>query len=367
MNGSHSEVRYQVFVSSTFTDLKEEREKVLQAILECKAFPAGMELFPSADDEQFDFIKREIDSSDYYILVIAGRYGSLADDGVSFTEKEFDYALAQKKPILAFLVQDLGKLLSEKCEGEPEMRDKLSAFREKAKKSRLIKYFTNSDELKGQVLQSLNYQFRLSPKRGWVPAGQSKRDDLEEIRMLQNKVITLESENAELKATQGKTAMQLAQGEDVVSWTVDTRTLCLGREQFQLAQVTLITNWDEILCALYPGATSRLHASMVNVCLLRLLADKLITDKDLPSDSIARWRTIAHGTRSGNVMNLDFLQNIKADIYRQYTGLGFIEEITEGVNDISSGVPITVYKPVWRLTRRGEEYLALIRGFKRIE
>jgi hypothetical protein len=38
MSGSQDEVRYQVFVSSTFTDLKEERGKVLQAILESKAF-----------------------------------------------------------------------------------------------------------------------------------------------------------------------------------------------------------------------------------------------------------------------------------------------------------------------------------------
>ena len=34
------ERRYQVFVSSTFEDLKDEREKVLQAVLEMKAFPA---------------------------------------------------------------------------------------------------------------------------------------------------------------------------------------------------------------------------------------------------------------------------------------------------------------------------------------
>ncbi len=49
------ETSYQVFVSSTFRDLQEERQKVLQAILEVQAFPAGMELFPAADAEQFEF------------------------------------------------------------------------------------------------------------------------------------------------------------------------------------------------------------------------------------------------------------------------------------------------------------------------
>jgi hypothetical protein len=68
-------------------------------MLELKAFPSGMEMFPSADDEQWEFIKREIDSSDYYVLVVAGKYGSVAPDGVSYTEKEYDHALGQKKPV----------------------------------------------------------------------------------------------------------------------------------------------------------------------------------------------------------------------------------------------------------------------------
>jgi hypothetical protein len=57
--------RFQVFVSSTFKDLTDERQKVFQAILEMRAFPAGMELFPSADEEQMEFIRNEILSSDY--------------------------------------------------------------------------------------------------------------------------------------------------------------------------------------------------------------------------------------------------------------------------------------------------------------
>jgi|SRR5215467_5946303 len=75
------ERRFQVFISSTYRDLEQERQKVLQAVLEMKAFPSGMELFPSADDEQWEFIKGEIDSSDYYIVIVAGKYGSLAPDG----------------------------------------------------------------------------------------------------------------------------------------------------------------------------------------------------------------------------------------------------------------------------------------------
>ena len=44
--------RYQVFVSSTFADLKEERSKVIQTIMELDCIPAGMEIFPAIDEEQ---------------------------------------------------------------------------------------------------------------------------------------------------------------------------------------------------------------------------------------------------------------------------------------------------------------------------
>jgi hypothetical protein len=44
--------RYQVFVSSTYEDLKEERQHVIQALLETKCIPLGMELFPAASMEQ---------------------------------------------------------------------------------------------------------------------------------------------------------------------------------------------------------------------------------------------------------------------------------------------------------------------------
>lgn len=43
--------KYQVFVSSTYEDLQEHRRHVMQALLELDCFPAGMELFPSSDQE----------------------------------------------------------------------------------------------------------------------------------------------------------------------------------------------------------------------------------------------------------------------------------------------------------------------------
>ena len=176
--GHADEVRYQVFVSSTFADLKkDEREKVLQAILELRAFPAGMGLFPAADQEQFEFIKGEIDSSDCYIVIIAGRYGSIAEKGVSYTEKEYDYAVSIGKPVLAFLHRNIDQIRGEFLERSEEGRHRLNRFRDKASKRRLVNFYEKPDELKANVLTSLMGVFRLRPMRGWVRAGQTSRAD----------------------------------------------------------------------------------------------------------------------------------------------------------------------------------------------
>ena len=80
------EKRYQVFVSSTYADLREERQRVIQALMEMDCIPSGMELFPAADEEQWHFIRKVIDDCDYYLLIIGGRYG-LTPEGLSYTEK----------------------------------------------------------------------------------------------------------------------------------------------------------------------------------------------------------------------------------------------------------------------------------------
>src|SRR5215471_10666556 len=106
------ERRYQVFVSSTYADLQDERQEVMQALLELDCIPAGMELFPAANEDQWTLIKKVIDDCDYYIVIGAGRYGSIGPSGQSYTEMEYRYALEQGKPVIGFLHKDIGKLPS---------------------------------------------------------------------------------------------------------------------------------------------------------------------------------------------------------------------------------------------------------------
>ncbi|SHH56977.1 DUF4062 domain-containing protein [Clostridium intestinale] len=160
--------RYQVFISSTFADLEDERKEVMEAIINLNCFPAGMEMFPAADIEQFEYIKTIIDQSDYYVLVIAGRYGSVSDDGISYTEKEYEYAKEKGIPVLAFVKKDIDNLLVKQTDNNPELKQKLLDFREKAMKNRLAKYWNEKMELKYNVHDSLSKSFQLSPRVGWV-------------------------------------------------------------------------------------------------------------------------------------------------------------------------------------------------------
>jgi len=104
------EKKYQIFISSTYKDLIEARSKVRDAILSMMHFPVGMEMFNAADEEQWEIIQETIDSSDYYVLILGQRYGSViesgSDAGISYTEKEFRYAREKKIPILVFIIDD---------------------------------------------------------------------------------------------------------------------------------------------------------------------------------------------------------------------------------------------------------------------
>lgn len=170
-------IKYQVFVSSTYEDLKEERKEVTQAILECDCFPAGMELFPASNRSQWDIIKKVIDESDFYLVVIAGRYGSMGIDDsgakVSYTEMEFDYAMKNGKPILALIHEDIDQLPSSKTEKNANKIRKLKKFYEKACAGRVIKKWNNKDNLKSAVLSAIVDLKEETEAVGWIKANYS--------------------------------------------------------------------------------------------------------------------------------------------------------------------------------------------------
>ncbi|WP_051049931.1 DUF4062 domain-containing protein [Nafulsella turpanensis] len=126
--------KYQVFVSSTYKDLLEERQEVMQALLELDCIPVGMELFPAADDDQWTLIKGLIDDCDYYILIVGGRYGSTSEKGVSYTQMEYEYATSQEIPVISFLPKEPNKIELGKTDLDNESQERLKAFKDLVQK-----------------------------------------------------------------------------------------------------------------------------------------------------------------------------------------------------------------------------------------
>ncbi|MDM0086899.1 MULTISPECIES: DUF4062 domain-containing protein [unclassified Variovorax] len=160
--------RYQVFVSSTFADLKDERQKIMQTLMEMDCIPAGMELFPAADEEQLAFIEKIIDDCDYYLLLIGGRYGSTTPEGVSYTEKEYDYAIQKGIKVIALLHQNPEEIPMGKSEQDPVLRGRLAAFRDKVANGRLVRFWGRAEDLPGMVSLSLSKTIKTYPAVGWI-------------------------------------------------------------------------------------------------------------------------------------------------------------------------------------------------------
>src|SRR5437879_6410347 len=124
-----TEKRFQVFLSSTFKDLVEERQQVIQGLLTLDCFPCGMEFFPASNEEVWEAIKSLIEQCDYYVVIVGGKYGSVDEEGISYTEKEYRFALESEIPVLAFLAKDPNQIVRGKSEIDPEKAKKLDAFR----------------------------------------------------------------------------------------------------------------------------------------------------------------------------------------------------------------------------------------------
>jgi|SynMetStandDraft_2_1070026.scaffolds.fasta_scaffold01056_6 hypothetical protein len=189
-----SEKKYQIFISSTFSDLEEARDKVSKVILGLHHFPIGMEMFSAGDLEQWEVIRDTINVSDYYVLIIGQRYGSLAADGVSYTEKEYDYAKAQGIPILAFIQDQNIPTAPSDREHEPEKVERLKSFIAKAKSNKMCDFWKNYDELSTKVAIALPKSFARSPRQGWARGGGISPEVMEELASLSKENRALKDE-----------------------------------------------------------------------------------------------------------------------------------------------------------------------------
>lgn len=193
-----SKKKLQVFVSSTYTDLKDERQAAVSAILKAGHIPAGMELFTAGDKSQMATIEKWIDESDVYMLILGGRYGSVEKTtNLSYTELEYDYAKQQGKAMFAVVIKEEALAEKVKRDGvnamERDSPKELKLFREKVL-SNISSFFSDEKDIKLCVHESLADLADNESLKGWVSA-----DAVEDSKALNDEIRRLREENLALK------------------------------------------------------------------------------------------------------------------------------------------------------------------------
>ena len=317
----------------------------MHALLELDCIPSGMELFPAADEDQWSLIKGVIDECDYYILILGGRYGSIGPDGVGYTEMEYQYALDNGKPIIAFLHKDPDALPKKRTEQTEEGQEQFKTFRANVQ-NKMCKYWETPAELGSVVSRSLIKLQKSHPGVGWV-RGNLVLDQEASLEMLELKKqiekLNSQLEEARTKAPPG--TEQLAQGSEF--FYIDYRASSEFEKKYYNWSGSSQTTWDEIF---YQVSPMMIHEA--SDAQLRESIDELVRKLEVPRLKNKKTSK-GHSFYKFIIDNEDF-QTIKV----QLRALGLVgkSEKSRSVKDTGT---------YWTLTPYGDSVMNRLRAIKR--
>lgn len=186
--------KYTVFISSTYEDLKEERQEIVKACLKKGHIPIGMEMFSAGNESQWEVIQRTIEASDYYVLILAHRYGSTidAEGGISYTEKEYDYAVKVGVPVIGLVISKEAGWPDTKRETDRVKLDRLAAFKAKVQ-SRMIAFWTDKASLRIEFGDGFDAAQISHARPGWIRSNQAASPQIA------NEIARLSEDNERLR------------------------------------------------------------------------------------------------------------------------------------------------------------------------
>jgi hypothetical protein len=349
------ERRYQVFISSTFTDLMEERKEVIQALLELDCLPAGMEMFPSANDDQWTLIKKVIDQSDFYVVVVGGRYGRMSAQGISYTEMEYDHAVERGIPVLGFVHADPGSIAANKTEMDPVAQERLDKFRAKVQ-TKHVKMYNGAEDLGSKVSRALNIAMRSTDAEGWVRGRYAMTPEAEtEVAQLRAQLAELKQQAQSVKTAEARMPENLASGDDVYEIQSAVEFYLPSGLQSQEAfyepaeamqkVLNVPVTWNEIMSELAPRLVDEASEQELSTA-LNSYAQRLLFTKNLLPPSI------------GEVLDVRLLSESFDDIVMQLFALNVTAHGTKprGVGD---------HNKYWRLTEAGRDLTLKLRAIKK--
>jgi hypothetical protein len=201
--------KLQVFVSSTYTDLLDERQAAVAAVLKSGHIPAGMELFSAGDKSQLQTIQSWIEQSDVYMLILGGRYGTIeADSGLSYTELEFNYAVKLGMPMFSVVISEGGLESKVKIKGTAVIETKngllLNDFKNRVL-ARTSSFFDDAKDIRLAVHESLADFSKNRDLIGWV-----RGNLIVDTQPLFEEIRKLSEENTKLRAMRTESERQVS-------------------------------------------------------------------------------------------------------------------------------------------------------------
>lgn len=147
-----------VFVSSTYSDMRQYRDAIISALNKADCIAYGMERFGAASVPPLDVCYEELNKSQIYICALGMRYGSIDEkSGKSYTQLEYEKAQELGIPILAFLIDEDNVKISIRDIDRGELGDKLADFKKSVKESKEVTcaFFDSPMALQEMVYRSV--------------------------------------------------------------------------------------------------------------------------------------------------------------------------------------------------------------------
>lgn len=338
-----STTKYQVFISSTYEDLKEERDEVIKAVLEMGHIPVGMEMFSAADEEQWKLITRQIDQTDYYVVIVAHRYGSVIGKK-SYTEKEYEYAVKQKIPALGFIIEDSARWPNDRIESDSDKIKALKLFKQKIKR-KLVSFWSTKEDLGGKVSRSLIKLITTNPRPGWIRTSETVGPEVV------SEMSRLSSENARLNIENKQLKKRL---EEYIK--IDNLPFSQGQDQIDIKFIYTIATikhegkinigWDRLFLGISRGVLENTAEYNVKRVLSAIISSEM-----------------ENKINSAQIEEEDFLK-----IKTQFISLGYIDiqvVTVPGITDGSFAAKRGSQHPHWILTSLGKRKFAELSAIRR--
>lgn len=309
--------KYQIFVSSTFTDLKDERQAAVEAILAAGHIPAGMELFAAGDESQLEVIRRWIDDSDVYMLILGGRYGSIdPSTGLSYTELEYDYAVQKGLPFFALVLSENAVdakspvIINENR--ETNNRDKYDIFREKVL-SKISKVVEDCKDIKIGILESIRNMEHRYKLQGWI-----RSSEMQDVSPLMKQLSVLADENSQLKKELAERpanltsddGAQLAGLDDVIKISIKYQTKSYQHSQarYHDQEKTIPLTWGQLFSLFAPELLSgKADDYMQSYIAKQVLQGDVISPKVVEQD----FQTIKVHLMALGLINAEYLSTVQ--------------------------------------------------------